>query len=82
MTWELPSTFEASGIECAALTNHIPWMAYIIQLASGAFMSSLSLKRRTKSRETHEHDQQFGEMGSLDIGKSQRLRKEGNAEIN
>jgi hypothetical protein len=31
---------------------------------------------------THEHDQQFGENESMDIGKSQRLRKEGNARIN
>ena len=62
--------------------NHIPCMAHIIQLASGAFMSSLSVKGRTKSWEAHERDQQFGENESIDIGKSQRLRKEGNARIN
>jgi len=45
-------------------------------------MSSLSVKGRTKLWETHEHDQQFGENESIDIGKSQRLWKEGNARIN
>jgi hypothetical protein len=35
-----------------------------------------------KSWEAHERDQQFGENASMDIGKSQRLRKEGNARIN
>jgi hypothetical protein len=57
-------------------------MAHVIQLAVGAFMSSLGVKSRTKSWESHEHDQQFGENQSIDIGKSQRLRKEGNARIN
>jgi len=57
-------------------------MAHVIQLASGAFMSSLGVKGRTKSWEAHERDQQFRENESTDIGKSQRLRKEGNARIN
>jgi len=35
-----------------------------------------------QSWEAHERDQQFGENESRDIGKSQRLRKEGNARIN
>jgi len=48
-------------------------MAHIIQLASGAFMSSLGVKGRTKSWEAHERDPQFGEDESVDIGKSQRL---------
>ena len=48
----------------------------------GAFMSSLGVKGRTKSWEAHERNQQFGENESIDIGKSQRLRKEGNARIN
>jgi len=39
-------------------------------------------KGRTKSLEAHEHDQQFGENESTDIGKSQRLWKEGNSRIN
>jgi len=82
MTRELHSTLEASGIEWTALRNHIPCMAHVIQLAFGAFMSCLSVKGRTKSWEAHERDQQFGENGSIDIGKSQRLRKEGNARIN
>jgi len=82
MTCELQSTLEASGIEWPALRNHIPCMAPIIQLALGAFLSSLGVKGRTKSWEAHECDQQFGENESMDIGKSQRLRKEGNARIN
>jgi len=57
-------------------------MAHIIQLALGAFMSSLSVKGRTKSGKAHERDQQFGVYESIDIGKSQRLRKGGNARIN
>jgi hypothetical protein len=57
-------------------------MAHVIQLALGAFMSSLGVKGRTKSLKAHERDQQFGENESIDIGKSQRLRKEGNARIN
>jgi len=82
MTRELQSTLEASGIEWPALRNHIPWLVHVIQLALGAFMSSLSVKGRTKSWESHERDQQFRQNESIDVGKSQRLRKEGNATIN
>jgi hypothetical protein len=57
-------------------------MVHIIQLALGAFMSRLGEKGRTKSWETHERDQQFGKNDSIDIGKSQILRKVGNARIN
>jgi len=82
MTRELQSTLEASAIEWPALRNHIPCMAHVIQLAFGAFMSCQAVKGRTKSWEAHECDQQFGEYESIDIGQSQRLRKEGNARIN
>jgi hypothetical protein len=82
ITRVLQSTLEASGIEWPALKNHIPCMAHVIQLAVGAFMSSLGVNGRTKSWEAHKRDQQFGENESIDIGKSQRLRKEGNARIN
>jgi len=82
MTRELQSTLEASGMEWPALRNHIPCMAHVIQLALGAFISSLGVKGRTMSWEAHERDQQFGENESIDIGKSQRLQKEGNAKIN
>jgi len=82
MTRELQSTLEASGFEWPALRNHIPCMAQVIQLALGAFMSSLGVKHRTISWEAHERDQQFGENASMDTGKSQRRRKEGNARIN
>ena len=75
-------TLEASGIEWPALRNHITSMAHVIQLALGAFMSSLGVKGHTKTWEAHECNQQFGENESTDIGKSQRLRKEGNARIN
>jgi len=82
MTRKLQSTHEASGIEWPALRNHILCMVHVIQLALGAFMSSLGIKGRTKSWEAHERNQQFGENESIDIGKSQKLRKEGNARIN
>jgi len=81
MTRKLKSTLEASGIEWPASRNHIQCMAHVIQLALGAFMSSLGVKGRTKSWEAHERNQQFGENKRIDIGKSQRLRKEGNARI-
>ena len=45
-------------------------------------MSSLGGQGRTKSWEAHVYDQQFGENESIDIGKSQRLRKVGNDRIN
>jgi len=57
-------------------------MLHVIQLALGVFMSSLGVKGHTKSWKAHERDQQFEENTSTDIGKSQRLRKEGNARIN
>jgi len=57
-------------------------MAHIIQLALGAFKSSLGVKGHTKSWEAHQRNQQFGDNESLDIGKSQRLRKECNTRIN
>jgi len=82
MTRELQSRLEASGIGWPPLRNHIPCMADVIQLALGAFMISFGVKGHTKSWEAHERDQQFGENESIDIGKSQRLRKEGNARIN
>ena len=81
LTRKLQSTLEASGIEWPALRNYIPCMAHVIQLTIGAFMSSLGVKGRTKSWEAHECDQQFGENESIDIAKSQRLRKEGNARL-
>jgi len=57
-------------------------MVHVIQLGLGAFMSTLHVKGCTKSWKAHERDQQFGEIKSTDIRKSQRLRKEGNARIN
>jgi hypothetical protein len=82
MTCKVQSTLEVSGLERPALKNHIPWMAHVIQLALGALMSSFRVKGRTKSSEALERNQQFGENESIVIGKSQRLRKEGNARIN
>jgi len=82
MAWELQSSLEASGIEWPAWRNHIPCMAHVIQLALGAFMSSFRVKNHTKSWEAHERDQQFGENKSIDIWKSQRLRKDGHVRIN
>jgi hypothetical protein len=57
-------------------------MVHFIQLVLGAFMSSLGVKGRTRSWEAHECDQQFGQHESVDNGKSQTLRTEGNARIN
>jgi len=45
-------------------------------------MSTLGVKGHTKLSEAHERDQQFEQNESTDIGKSQGLRKEGNARIN
>jgi len=78
---ELQSTLEASSFKWPALRNHIPCMAHVVQLALGAFMSSLGVQGCTKSWEAHERDLQFAENESIDIEKSQRLRKEGNARI-
>ena len=82
MTRKLQLTLEASGIEWPALRNHIPCMAHVIQLALGAFMSSLGVTGSTKSWEANECDRDFGENESIDIGKSWRLRKERNARVN
>jgi hypothetical protein len=82
MTRQLQSTLEAPGSKWPALRNHIPCMVHIIELALGAFMSCLDVKSRTKSWEAHEHDQQFGNNESIDIGKCQRPRNEGNARMN
>jgi len=57
-------------------------MAHVIQLALGAFMSTVGVKGCTKSWEAHECNPQFGENQSTDIRKCQRLRKEGNGRIN
>jgi len=56
MTCELQSARQASEIEWPALRHRILCMAHIIQLAVGAFMSSLGVKVRTKSWEAHERD--------------------------
>ena len=82
MIRKLQTPLEACGIEWPALRNHIPCMAHVIQLALGAFMSTLDEKGRTKSWEAHERDQQFRQNESTAIGNSQRLRKEANARIN
>jgi len=82
MTRELQSTLEASAIQWPVLKNDIPCMALVIQLALGAFMNSLGVKGHNKCWEAHERDQGFEENESIDIGKSQRLRKEGNVRIN
>jgi len=82
MTRELKSTLDTSGIQWPALRNNIPRMAHIIQLALGAFMSSLGVIGLARCWEAHECNEQFGENETIDLGKSQRLRKEGNAGIN
>jgi len=57
-------------------------MAHIIQHVLGASMSNLGVKGCTKSWEAHEGDQQFGENETIHVGKSQKLRNEGDARIN
>jgi len=64
------------------MMNHTPWKEHIIQLAFGGFMSSLRVQGLMKSWQAHECDQQFGENDRPDIGKCQRMWKEGNARIN
>jgi len=81
VTGGLQSTLEASGIEWPVLRNYLPCMAHIIQLALRAFRCCLGVKGRTKSWESHEHNQQFGEKSSIAIGKSLRIQKEGNGRI-
>jgi hypothetical protein len=81
MTYELQLPIEDSGIEQPASRNLIPSMAHIIQLALSASMSNVDITDCTKSLEAHERDQQCRENESIDIGKNQRLRKEGNARI-
>jgi hypothetical protein len=81
-TRHLQSTLEEPGIEWVEMRIHIPCMPHIIHLASCASRSSFSLNGHTKSWEAHKCNQQFGEIESTDIGKSQRLQKEGNARIN
>ena len=81
MTQELQSTLEASSVWCPALRNQIRCLAHVKQLALGAILSSLGVKGLNKSWEANERDQQFGENQRIDIGKSQRLRKEGNARV-
>jgi len=82
ITRELQSTHQVSGIERAALRTDIPCMVHVIQPAVGASMGSRGINGCTKSWEAHEHHPQFGENQIIDIGDSQRLRKEGNARIN
>jgi hypothetical protein len=61
MTSKLQAVLEDFGIEWPALKNHILCMVPVMELAVSAFMSSLSVQGRSKSWETHERDQQFGE---------------------
>jgi len=82
MACELQATFEAYGIEWPALRNHIPCTVHIIQLPFGLFRKKLGVIGHTKSWDAHEHDQQFGVNERIQIGKSQRLRKEGNTQFN
>jgi len=82
MPCKLQSSLQAYRIEWPALRNHIPCMVHIIQLALGAFISTLGVKGHTESWEGHERDEQLGENEGIDIGKSQRLHQEGNAWIN
>ena len=82
ITCELQTTFEDSGIEWPELRNNLRCIVHVIQLDLDAFISSLSVNGHTKSWEAHERNHRFGENDSIDVGKTQRLRKQGNARIN
>jgi len=82
MSRKLQTTLKASGMEWPTLRNHIPCTAHVIHLALGAFMNTPGVQGLTQTWEAHERDQQCGRNEITDIGKSQRLRKEGNARIN
>jgi len=81
MTCKLQWRLEASGIEWPPVRNYIPCMTHCIQLALGAFLSSVGVNGCTKSWNAYECDQQFGQNEHIEIGKSQRLHKQGNARI-
>jgi hypothetical protein len=81
-TLEMQSTLEPSRIEWPALNNHMPCMTEVIRHTLGVFMSRLGVHGGTKSGEAHERDQQDEVNETIEIGKSQTLRTEGNARIN
>jgi len=56
-------------------------MAHVVPLTSGVFQSSPCVTAHIKSSEAYERVQQFVENERIDIGKHQRLRKDGNATI-
>jgi hypothetical protein len=82
MSCELQSKLASSAIKWPALRNQKTCMAHVIQLALGTVMISLIVKGRPKSWEAHERDHQFRENEKIDIGKSERLQKEGYTRIN
>jgi hypothetical protein len=82
MTQEPQSTLQATKIECPALRNHLPCMAYVVALPGSACMSCLGVKDQAKFWEAHKCDQEFRENESIDIGKSQSLRNMGNSRPN
>jgi hypothetical protein len=53
MTHKFQATLEVFGIQLTALRFHIPRLPHVVQLALGAFMSSLGVKGRTKSWKAH-----------------------------
>jgi hypothetical protein len=77
MPRELQSTLDTFGITWPALSNQIPCRAHVVHLALGTFMNRLGVDSCTKSWEADERDLQFGENVTAEIGKSQRLQKEG-----
>lgn len=82
LTRKLQSTIEISRIACHAFRNHIPCMAYVIQLAYCAFMSTLGVKHRTKCWEAQQRNQLFRENKCIEMWKSQWLWNVANARIN
>jgi len=80
-TWEPQSPVKCSVIAMRAFLNQNRRMAEAIQLVRGTLMRSVGVQGRIKFWGANQCDQQFGENRSSDIGKSQRLPKEGNVRI-
>jgi len=82
MTRELQSTLEASGIEWPTLRNHIPCMAHPNTAGFRCIHEQSQCKRPHQVLRSPWARSAFWREWSIDIGNSQRLRKEGNARIN
>jgi len=75
MTPESQWTLDVSGIEWPELSNSIPFLANVIELAVCAFMSRLRVKGRTESWKAHERNQQYAKNACcMDYANTQSLK--------